>query len=252
MKHCFHILSITFFFLIINSCTKRKGNNNYEEPLVQPQRIETDYLLSQIKINNEIFQKFHYDDLNRLTKLDYYISGSLAHVFEYKYDNQNRIIEVIEDNEKYIDFVYENDILKKVITYNDNVPNKIFSVTYNSNQCQLESNRNDYPEKYIYTYNNKDNLTKIEYIGTFSWTREYSNYDESPNLSYAITHMSSLLENSKNNAGKLVTFNHYNGMNFTYNYEYAYLPSGLIDIKFSMDENFNVTETWTYSYIDAL
>lgn len=243
------LLSISFFlFFLILSCTKNNIKTIADDPLdVDPDEIEQDYVLSEIKIDNQLYKKFFYNDSKLLDKLETYMNNNLYSTHQYTYDNQKKLTGISFDNTS-IELKYANNLLNLIeVKINDEMY-KNCPVKYEDNKIILECSMENSTEKITYHYNEDKNVSKIEYYGsTLSWSKDILDYDFQKNYAYAPTGLDDLLTNTPNNILQVRINSLFPQLSRVYNYVYTYSNELVTEKKVYSNES-ELMETWNYTY----
>lgn len=240
------------------------NNNDDEDDNVDPIGTGADacQLVKAAEVGDDDYTDFEYNAQGYLTKAIYREVGSSAtndyEIFSYNANNQLVKQEYYENGQKdgSITYEYTNDLLTTAKDYDKSgTLNDITTYKYDSNKRMVEQAAED--EIYKYTYDAKNNLTKIErlYQGLVIFRQTYENYDDKKSPYWAIKGFPTILtESSPNNPGKTISTYDENqdgilqpAESETTTYTYKYNDKGYTTEVKETDGSDSETTNFTYS-----
>lgn len=240
------ILLLSLFFLA--SCSKSDNKKNDD-----PNVLNVDSVVSEVYVDEELYNKFHYDDLNRMSKAEIYFDGEIGIEFDYSYNNKNQLTRLIRNEDYILEFHYDDeDKLTLIKEIQSDVHTNDYIVAYEGNYITItqEGDGNIYS---TYTFIvEEDNLIKQTFVGFgLEWEKTYSDFDDKVGLPQFITDIESIFASNKNNPGKSVYTNSMTPNNpKTTVYEYTYNDINLVKTIVATTNDTNI-ENWKIIYHKA-
>lgn len=137
-----NIFHIAIACIITLSSCQPEGADGVFNP-----KKKIDKTSTSLNEGTEMTEKVFTWNNNLLKKIDYYDNGEYSWTANYTYDNQNRVIAIIDDKfDEKTEFIYDGAKLSKIIHYEDNKVDCSTSVEYKGNKIS----------KFIYTIPDPD------------------------------------------------------------------------------------------------